>query len=120
MTAASPNQTHALLTVAEAAERLRVSVRTLEREILAGRIAIIRIRSRRLVELAEIERYIAAQRACRSEGGETAGKSASAWAAACALSERFRQAPRAPTPSSSKPRSAGRRSTLRLVARGDI
>ena len=50
-----------LLTVAEAAEQLRVSVRTVEREAAAGRIALVRIRSRRLIDQAELARYIAGQ-----------------------------------------------------------
>ncbi|MCO6445825.1 MAG: tyrosine-type recombinase/integrase [Anaerolineae bacterium] len=41
-----------LLTVREAAERLRVSARTVEREIAAGRLACVRVRSRRLVDEA--------------------------------------------------------------------
>lgn len=35
-----------LLTVRETAERLRVSARTVEREIAAGRLACVRVRSR--------------------------------------------------------------------------
>lgn len=38
-----------LLTVRETAERLRVSARTVEREIAAGRLACVRVRSRLLV-----------------------------------------------------------------------
>ena len=41
-----------LLTVRETAERLRVSARTVEREIAAGRLACVRVRSRRLVDEA--------------------------------------------------------------------
>ena len=55
-----------LLTISEAAERLRVSVRTLEREARDGRLAIVRIRSVRLVAPAELDRYIAAQSEIKS------------------------------------------------------
>ena len=51
-----------LLTIAETAERLRVSARTVEREIAAGRLACVRIRSRRLVDPADLAAYIAASR----------------------------------------------------------
>lgn len=106
-----------LLTLAEVAERLRVSVRTVEREAADGRLAIIRVRSRRFIDPAELERYIADSqvRACPSESAATAIKSASALAAANALSEHFRPAAPSPTRGRSKLRSRGRASTLRLV-----
>ena len=47
-----------LLTVREVAERLRVSARTVEREIAAGRLACVRVRSRRLVERTIIHRSL--------------------------------------------------------------
>lgn len=88
-----------LLTVSEAAERLRVSVRTVEREAAAGRIALVRIRSRRLIDQAELARYIAGQQegACRYASEEIAIRSASASAAVSALSALCRSAPRSPT-----------------------
>ena len=110
----------ALLTITEAAQRLRVSVRTLEREAKDGRIAIVHIRSRRMIEPAELLRYIAANQTaeppCPSASGATATKSASASAAvAAALNERFRQALPSPTRGRSKSRLAAPGSTLRLV-----
>lgn len=57
---------HALLTIKEAAEMLRVSTRTIEREASDGRISIVRIRSVRLVAPAELERYIIAQSQIKS------------------------------------------------------
>lgn len=107
-----------LLTLPEAAQRLRVSVRTVEREAAAGRLALVRVRSRRLVPADELARYIAAC-SCQSASEATATKSASAWAAVNALSEHFRQAQRSPTPARSKSRLAARASTLRLVGAPD-
>ena len=106
-----------LLTLPEASARLRVSVRTLEREAAEGRLAIIRIRSRRLIEPAELDRYLAAQRVapCPSDARETAGRSASAQALASALSNAFRPAPRAPTRRRSRLLSDADSSPLRLV-----
>ncbi len=104
-----------LLTIAEAADMLRVSVSTLEREAADGRFAIVRIRGRRLVASAEIERYIAAQ-TCRSAKRDSGGKSASVLAAVDALSNAFRQAPRKRTRSNSKLLSgAGTSTPLRVV-----
>lgn len=67
-----------LLTIAETAERLRVSARTVEREIAAGRLACVRIRSRRLVDPADLAAYIAQSRRieCPSESAGTDGRSA--------------------------------------------
>lgn len=45
------------LTLAEAAQKLRVSVRTLEREIKDGKLAVIKVRSRRRIAASEIERF---------------------------------------------------------------
>lgn len=58
--AISIGMSHALLTLAEAADRLRVSVRTIEREAADGRLALVRIRSRRMIDPFELARYIAA------------------------------------------------------------
>ena len=106
-----------LLTLQEAAAHLRVSVRTVEREAADGRIAIVRVRRRRMVEPAEIARYVAAQREkpCQSASTGTDGKFDLGWVADAVLSARSRQEPTKPTRSRSKVRSAARRSTLRLV-----
>lgn len=104
-----------LLTIAEAADKLRVSVRTLEREALDGRLAIVRVRSRRLVDSAELERYVAAQTVCQSGGRETAGKYASVLAAARAWKNAYLQVPPAPTRSRSKMRSGASKSRMQLV-----
>jgi excisionase family DNA binding protein len=110
-----------LLTLLEAAEQLRVSVRSIEREAADGRLAIVRIRSRRMVDPAELDRYVADSqvRACQSASEATATRSASASAAVAALSEHFRLAQRSPTPARSRSRLAARASTLRLVADRD-
>ena len=108
-----------LLTLQEAALRVsptgQISVRTLDREAAAGRLAIVRIRRRKYVRAAELDRYLAAQE-CRSDATAIAGKSVSASEVVSALSALFPRAHRKPTPSSSKRSSAGRKSTLRLVA----
>lgn len=49
-----------LLTVPEVAERLRVSRRTVERLIAAGRIRPTRIGARTLVRVREVEAFVAA------------------------------------------------------------
>lgn len=112
-----------LLKLPEAAEHLRVSVRTLEREHADGRLSIVRIRGRRFVAAAELARYIAArgeaQAPCPSASGEPAIKSASASAAVNALSALFQRAQRSPTPARSKSRLAAPASTLRLVGPRD-
>jgi excisionase family DNA binding protein len=103
-----------VLTIAEAAERLRVSVRTLTREAAEGRLGIIRIRRRLFVKPAELDRYLTA---CQSVSTETAGKSASDLALVAALSRHYRPAPPEPTRSRSGIRSAARISThLRAVS----
>jgi excisionase family DNA binding protein len=51
-----------LLTLQDVAERLKVSRRTVEREIAAGRIRIVRVGRRIRVTTRELEAYIAAQR----------------------------------------------------------
>ena len=52
-----------LFTLDEAAERLRVSRRTLERLIAAGRIRTVAIGRRRLVTDRELDAFVAASRA---------------------------------------------------------
>lgn len=112
-----------LLTLPEAAEQLRVSVRTVEREHAAGRLALVRIRTRRFVAVAELARYIAARGEeappCQSASEATATRCASASAAVRALSAHFQQAQRSLTPARSKSRLAAPASTLRLVADRD-
>lgn len=49
-----------LLTLDEVAAALRVSRRTVEREVAAGRIRPVRIGRRRLVSVKELEAYVAA------------------------------------------------------------
>lgn len=108
-----------LLTLREAAARLRVSVRTVERECADGRLAIVRVRSRRLIDPAELDRYIAASQviACPSAEKATAGRSVLALESeARALSSVYPKAQRAPTRSRSKLRSGAARSRLQLVA----
>ena len=103
-----------LLTLSEVAASLRVSVRTLEREAQDGRLAIMRIRSKRLVAPEELERYkLAAQ--CQSEKSATVGKSVSASVVESALNALSRQLQPETTRGHSKLRSGARRSTLRLV-----
>jgi excisionase family DNA binding protein len=50
--------TETLLTLTEAAERLRCSKSTLERLVATGELRSIRVRSRRLVRVADLEAYI--------------------------------------------------------------
>ena len=108
-----------LLTIQEAADRCRVSVRTLEREAADGKIALVRIRSKRMIELAELDRYIAEQRGiaqvCQSDAKATATRSASVLAAANALKRLYQPAPPMPTRSRSKLRCSSAASTLKLV-----
>lgn len=102
-----------LLTVAEAAERLRVSARTVEREIAAGRLACVRVRSRRLVDDADLTAYISASReqTCRSESAETDSRSEYASVVAAALSGRCLPVRSVSTRSRSKLRSGAGTST---------
>ena|ERR1700756_118729 len=91
----------ALLTLAEVAKRLRVSLRTLEREIAEGKLHAIKLRHRRMIVEADLAAYIAALR-CQCENVRTVGKSESASAVADALKRRFRPAPLELTRSRSK------------------
>lgn len=100
-----------LLTLAEAAERLRVSVKTVRREIADGRLNPVRVRSRILLRQSDLDNYIA----CQSAGGATAGRSGYHSAVAAALSKHFPPELPEPTRSRSKFRSAARKSTPRLV-----
>lgn len=106
-----------LLTIHEVADLLRASPRTVDREIAAGRLGIVRIRRRRLIEAAELDRYIAENRVreCQSDSVAIAGKFDSALAAARALSNVYRQAQPAPTRSPSKLRSGAARLKLHRV-----
>ena len=105
-------------TLAEVADRLRVSVRTLEREIRDGKLSILRVRSRRLVAASELERYISAGeiRTCQSERSASAGKSVSASEVAdLALKRLYREAQPRQTRGNSRLRSGERKSTPRLA-----
>ena len=51
-----------LHTLTEAADYLRVSRRTVEREVAAGRIRVVKIGRRTLVTERELEAYLAARR----------------------------------------------------------
>src|SRR5690606_23090380 len=96
-----------LLTVRETAERLRVSARTVEREIAAGRLACVRVRSRRRVDEADLAAYISQSRRAECLSGSTAdaGRCASASEVVAALNALCPSAPAAPTRSRSKLRS---------------
>lgn len=54
-----------LHTLDEVADKLRVSTRTVRREIAAGHIRVIHVRRRPLVQESELEAYIAASRRMR-------------------------------------------------------
>jgi excisionase family DNA binding protein len=104
-----------MLTLSEAATRLRVSPSTVRREIADGRLAAVRVRRRILVSPAAIEQYLAA---CPSAATATAGRSESLQEAVAALSRHFHPAPPAPTRSRSRLRCVdGRSTTLQVVAR---
>ena len=61
-----------LLTLAEAAARLRVSARSVRREISDGHLAAVQVRTRLRVSTAELARYIAARETrCQSARGAT-------------------------------------------------
>lgn len=51
-----------LLTLAETAHELRVSIRTIEREISDGRLVVTRIRSRPLIDRSDLQAYLARQK----------------------------------------------------------
>ena len=106
-----------LLLLSEAAIELRVSVRTLEREIRAGKLACVMIRRRRLLARAELDRYIAASQEiqCPSEKSACDGKSEYLRATVSVLNEHCRAEQPVPTRRRSKLWSAASRSTLRLV-----
>lgn len=109
--------TDTLLTLSEAGARLRVSARSVRREIADGHIAAVQVRSRLRISASELARYIASRESrCQSENTVNAGKLESLSAVAGALSRHFRAAPPGPTRSRSKLRSDVRKSTLRLVA----
>ena len=62
-----------LLTIHEAAERLRVSPRTVDREILAGKLAVVRVRSRVRIREEELQRYVR-EGECQSVESANAGR----------------------------------------------
>jgi len=106
----------ALLTLTAAAERLALSRRTLEREIAAGRLAVVRIRGAVRVAQSDIEAYIIRSRRyrqpseCQSENVVTFGTSASR-STAGALSALLDEVLPGRTRSRSKHRSAATTST---------
>lgn len=104
-----------LLTVREVAERLRVSARTVEREVAAGRLACVRVRSRRLVDEADLAAYISQSRqqeaACPSGDAATGIRSEYVSAVVAALSGLCRPVRSVPTRSRSKLRSGVATST---------
>ena len=105
-----------LLTLTEAAEHLRVSARSVRREIADGHIAAVQVRTRLRVSTAELARYIAARETrCQSASTGTDGKFDFGLVADAVLNGHSRQAPAKPTRSRSKVRSAARKSMLRLV-----
>jgi len=89
-----------LLTLQEAAARLRVSTRTVKREIAAGRLQSVRIR--RLVRVPEASLRVYLATACRSANETTVGKSESALVLDAALRKLSHRAPHVPTRSRSK------------------
>ena len=107
-----------MLTLADAARLLKVSERTIRREIADGRLVALQVRGAIRIEPTELARYIAAARgsACPSAKSATDGKFDCVSAVADALSARYRQALPAATRKPSKIRSGVRKSTLRLVA----
>ena len=56
----------ALLTIAQAAEHLAVSARSVEREIAAGKLAVVTIRGRVRIDPAELQAYILRQQTRRN------------------------------------------------------
>jgi excisionase family DNA binding protein len=63
-----------MLTIQEAADRLRVSVRTVEREIAAGKLRAFKVRRLTRIPEPELQGYIS--RACLSANVPTTGRSA--------------------------------------------
>lgn len=105
-----------LFTLAEVADQLRVSERTVRREIADGKLKAVSVRKAVRVREADLADYLAQAALCPSAKSATAGKFDSALAVANALSGLSLRAPVAPTRSRSSIRSAARRSTLKLVA----
>lgn len=88
-----------LLTIHEAAERLRVSPRTVEREILAGKLAVVRVRSRVRIREEELQRYVR-EGECQSVESANAGRDGG-WpemSGSAANGERAGQATSSPKP----------------------
>lgn len=55
-----------LMTQPEVAERLRISLRTVEREVAEGRLRSVKLGSRRLVDPRDLEAYLEARKAVAS------------------------------------------------------
>lgn len=101
-----------LLTIPQAAERLSVSRRTVEREIADGRLRAIRVRGLLRVDPADLDAYIREQvHQCRSASVATDGRSESVSALVAGLSVPFLPVRVAPTRGRSKLRSVGSLST---------
>ena len=99
------------LTLQETASRLRVSVRTVEREIADGKLSAVRVRRRIRISLDALSAYIAvATPKCQSANDTTVGKSAFRLIDD-ALKKHFRPVPPVPTRSRSKLLCAARKST---------
>ncbi|MFN8223397.1 MAG: excisionase family DNA-binding protein [Gaiellales bacterium] len=59
-----------LLTRTEVAERLKISVRTVDRLLARGELRAIRVGSRRRVTIAELDRYVRAAMGLLGEGSD--------------------------------------------------
>jgi len=89
-----------MLTIQEVADRLRVSVRTVEREIAAGKLRAVKVRRLTRILEPELQGYIS--RACLSANAPTTGRSVSASVVDAVLRRLSRPAQPAPTRSRSK------------------
>jgi excisionase family DNA binding protein len=106
------------LTLPEVAEHLSCSVRTVEREIAAGRLPVLRVRGLRRVDPGDLAAYLAQSRRvqCQSASDTSDGKSEYRSAMVAALSALSQPEPPRPTRSRSKLRCAAARSRLHLVS----
>lgn len=109
------------LTLAQVANRLQVSARTVRREIDDGRLPAARVRGIMRIDPADLAVYFEEQKAaCRSAATEIAGRSDYGPVVADALNELFPRARPAGTRKRSRLLSAAASSTVRLVSsRGD-
>lgn len=110
-----------LITLREAAEQLRVSERTIRREIGSGRLQALRVRGLMRIDQADLDAYLSQSRIqqappCPSESAASVIRSECVLAVDSALSGRFRPAPVGPMRGRSKMRSGAATSTRRLAA----